>query len=157
MRRKLRIVLFLALVAGQLLIYLYYPSLRISVDFLFLIIFYVAIRMKLLSALITAQLIGLLTDYFSVKVMGVFAFSRVLACFFLTEVSHFLDLRKSFFIFILIWLSLFFSNVVAALFLYLVHRFQFSHQLLLIQPLITSAVGTLILALPGVKDNLHVY
>lgn len=157
MSRKLKVILFVLLVSAQLVVCYQYPKMRINVDFIYLIIFYISIRMGFVKAMAAASVLGLLTDYLSMGILGVFSFSRVISSYLLTEGARFIDLRKNVFLFMLILISLLVSNSVAFFFFHFIFKFPISRQLLLIQPLSTSLVGTVMLAFPQVKNTLNVY
>lgn len=157
MSRKLKIFLLVVLIGAQLVVCYQYPKIRMNIDFLYLIIFYVSIRMGFVKAMAAASILGLLTDYLSMGVLGVFSFSRVISSYLLSEGARFIDLRKNAFLFMLILISLLISNSVAFFFFHFIFKFPVSRQLLLIQPLTTSLVGTLLLAFPQVKNTLNVY
>lgn len=152
MKWLMLILLFL----GQILIYRNYRELRFNVDLLYLVIFYFSIRFGFLKGVISAVAIGLITDYLSGGILGVFSFSRVLAAYFLTSITRFIDLRKKLFVFVLILFSLFLSNCVANLFFYFIFGFRITVSLIVIQPLLTASVGTILLGLSKVRSLLNV-
>lgn len=156
MNRRFRAVLFVLLAVGQIAVCRYYLELRFSIDLLYLIIFFIAIRSGFLPAVLSAALIGFAGDILSGGVMGVFSFSRTLAAFLLNSLARFLDLKKNIFVFLLIQFSLFFSNLVAFLFLVLIFRYRITAGLLVFQPLATALAGTLIVGSQRVKSLLDV-
>jgi cell shape-determining protein MreD len=101
--------------------------------------------------------IGLITDYFCMNVMGVFGFSRTLAVFFLFELSRRIDLNNNFFVFFLVFISLSVSNVIANIFFTIILNFDFSMRLILVQPLFTGMVAVLIAGSSKAKRYLDVY
>ncbi len=109
-----------------------------------------------MPSILSAALIGFCSDYLSGGVMGVFSFSRTLAAYFLNAMSRFLDLKKNIFVFLLILVSLFLSNLVAFVFLVLIFRYKITVSLLVFQPLTTALVGTLILGSKKAKSLLDV-
>lgn len=157
MHRKFRFILLVLLLAGQFLIGRYQPSLRLSVDFIYLIVFYLAIRCGFYKGILAGMLLGLLTDHFSGGVIGVFSFSRTLASYLVGSVSRFIDFRKNSFIFVFLWGSLWFSNLVANFLFEVAFGFNFSVQLLLWQPLLTATLGTLLVGTRRAKTLLDVY
>ena len=156
MNRRWRTVLLVLLVVGQLAISRHYQALRFNVDLLYLVIFFIAIRSSFMPTIIGAALIGFLSDYLSGGVMGVFSFSRTLAAYMLNTISRFLDLKKSIFVFLLILVSLFLSNLVAFVFLVLVFQMKVATGLLLLQPLSTAVIGTILLGTKKAKSLLDV-
>jgi rod shape-determining protein MreD len=156
MNRRLRDFLFVFLVVGQIAIARYYFPLRFTIDLLYLIIFYIAIKSDFLPSILSAAFIGLCSDYLSGGVMGVFSFSRTLAAYFLNVSARFLDLKKNIFIFLLIFVSLFLSNLMAFVFLVLIFNLKITTSLLFLQPLSTAITGTIILGLNKVKSMLDV-
>jgi rod shape-determining protein MreD len=156
MNSRFRNILLGVLVIGQIAIARNYHSWRFNIDLLFLIIFYIAIRSGFLSSVLSAAFIGLCSDYLSGGVMGVFSFSRTLAAYFLNILARFLDLKKNVFVFLLIFLSLFFSNLLAFMFYVLIFKFKITASLLLFQPLSTAIVGTIVLGFEKVKSLLDV-
>jgi hypothetical protein len=101
--------------------------------------------------------IGLITDYFCMNVLGVFGFSRTLAVFLLFEISPHIDLDKYYFVFLLVFISLSVSNVIANTFFFIILNFDFSLRLILVQPLLTGLVGVLIAGTSKAKRYLDVY
>lgn len=156
MNNRTRNLLFILLVVGQFAIARYYQQLRFSVDLLYLIIFYIAVRSGFMPTILSATFIGLCTDYLSGGVIGVFSFSRTLAAYFLNAMARFLDLKKNIFIFLLIFISLFFSNLVAFVFHVLIFKLKITANLLLFQPLYTATIGTVILGSKKAKSLLDV-
>jgi rod shape-determining protein MreD len=156
MNNRYRNILFVFLVIGQCAIARYFQSLRFNVDLLYLIIFYIAIKSGFMPTIFGAAFIGLCTDYLSGGVMGVFSFSRTLAAYFLNALARFLDLKKNIFIFLLIFISLFLSNLVAFVFHVLVFQLKITASLLLYQPLCTALIGTIILGSKKAKSLLDV-
>ena len=156
MNNRFRNILFVVLVVGQVAIARYYQSLRFTVDLLYLIIFYIAIKSGFMTSIFSAGFIGLCSDYLSGGIMGVFSFSRILAAFLLNSLARFLDLKKNIFVFLLILISLFLSNLVAFVFHVLIFNLKITSRLLLYQPLSTAVVGTIILGTKKVKSLLDV-
>jgi rod shape-determining protein MreD len=156
MTKHARTILFILLAAGQLAVSRHYQSLRFNVDLLYLIIFFIAIRSGFLSSILSAALIGFLSDYLSGGVMGVFSFARTLAAYFLNAISRFLDLKKNVFVFLLLLVSLFLSNLVAFVFHVLIFKMKVASGLLLVQPLSTAAIGTILLGTKKAKSLLDV-
>jgi rod shape-determining protein MreD len=156
MNNRFRNGFFILMLIGQVAIAKYYQSLRFNVDLLFLVIFYIATKSGFLNSMISASLIGLCSDYLSGGVMGVFSFSRTLAAYFLNMISRYLDLKKNIFIFLLIFISLFLSNLVAFIFYALIFKYKITASLLIYQPLFTAIVGTIVLGLKKVKSLLDV-
>lgn len=156
MNSRFRNVFLLAMLIGQIAISRYYQSLRFNVDLLFLIVFYISIRSGFIKTIVSASLIGLVFDYLSGGVMGVFSFSRTLAAYFLNMIARFVDLKNNFFIFLLIFTSLFLSNAVAFVFFVLIFKLKVTANLLLYQPLSSAVIGTIILGSKKVKSLLDV-
>jgi rod shape-determining protein MreD len=156
MNKGFRNIFFIALIVGQFAIARYYQPLRFNIDLLYLIIFYIAIKSGFMPTIFSAAFIGLCTDYLSGGVMGVFSFSRTLAAYFLNALARFLDLKKNIFVFLLIFISLFLSNLVAFVFHVLVFKLKITASLLLYQPLYTALIGTIILGSKKAKSLLDV-
>lgn len=157
MQRKTKLFLILMLFLAQIALDRYRHILRVSPDLLYLILVYVAVTAGAVRTIIIAALIGWMTDFFSVGMVGLFGFSRVLAAYFVNAVSRFLDLNRTHFVFFLISLSLAFSNLVANLFLHWIYNFPLELGLLIYQPLLTALLGVMILAVPRVKRDLYVH
>lgn len=156
MNNRFRTIFFIALLIGQIAISRYFQALRLNVDLLYLIIFCISIRSGFLPSIIGASLIGLISDYLSGGIIGVFSFSRTLAAYFLNVIARYLDLKNNFFVFLLILLSLFLSNLVAFMFFVLIFKYKLTVSLLVFQPLFTAGVGTILLAFKKVKSHLDV-
>lgn len=156
MNNRSRAVLFALLAVGQIAVCRYYYQWRFAIDLLYLIVFFIAIRSRYLPSVLSAALIGFAGDVVSGGVMGVFSFARTLAAFLLNTLARFLDLKKNVFVFLLILISLFLSNLVAFLFLVLIFRYRITANLLLFQPLATALAGTLIIGSRKAKALLDV-
>jgi rod shape-determining protein MreD len=156
MNNRFRNLFFVLMLIGQVVIAKYYQSWRLNVDLLYLVVFYIASKSGFMTSVISASLIGLCSDYLSGGIMGVFSFSRTLAAYLLNTIARFLDLKKNIFVFLLILLSLFLSNVVAYLFYALIFKYTITASLLIYQPLFTALIGTVILGLRKVKSLLDV-
>jgi len=156
MNNRFRYGLFVLLLIGQIAISKYFQSLRFNIDLLFLVVFFIATQSRFMSSVIGASLIGLCSDYLSGGVMGVFSFSRTLAAYFLNSIARFVDLKNNFFVFLLIFTSLFLSNCVAFIFYALIFKYTITASLLIYQPFFTAIAGTIILGLKKVKSLLDV-
>jgi rod shape-determining protein MreD len=156
MNNRFRNAFLIVMLIGQVAIARYYQSLRFNVDLLYIIVFYISIKSGFMKSIISASLIGLCSDYLSGGVMGVFSFSRTLAAYFLNTLARFVDLKNNFFIFLLIFLSLLLSNLVAFVFYALIFKYKITASLLIYQPLFTAIIGTFILGLKKVKSLLDV-
>ena len=156
MNNRSKILFYFALLIGQVAISRYYHSLRFNVDLLYLIIFCISIRSGFMKSVITASLIGLISDYLSGGIIGVFSFSRTLAAYFLNVIARFLDLKNNVFIFLLIFISLFLANLVAFVFFILIFETKLTVNLLVYQPLFTAGIGTVFLGLKKAKSLLDV-
>lgn len=156
MNSRFRAVLFALLAVGQVAVCRYSYQWRFSVDLLYLIVFFIAIRSRYLPSVLSAALIGFAGDVISGGVMGVFSFARTLAAFLLNSLARYLDLKKNVFVFLLIQVSLFLSNLVAFLFLVLIFRYRITVSLLVFQPLATALAGTLIVGSRKAKALLDV-
>jgi rod shape-determining protein MreD len=156
MNKRFRNVLFFLLVIGQIAVARYYHSWSFNVDLLYLIIFYIAIKSGFMPSVLSAALIGLCSDYLSGGIIGVFSFSRTLAAYFLNSLARFLDLKKNVFVFLLIFISLFLSNLLAFVFYILIFNLQITASLLFYQPLSTAVIGTFLLGFKKAKSLLDV-
>jgi rod shape-determining protein MreD len=156
-KRKSKTAIFLLLLLGQIAICRSAPSFRFNVDLTYLIIVFVAVRSSFLKVMTATTLLGLLMDYLSGGIMGVFSFSRTLTTYFLMHISRYIDFRKNVFIFFLIFVSLVLSNTIANLFFTFAFGFRLTARLIFIQPLLTAAFGTLIVGTAQVKRVLDVY
>jgi rod shape-determining protein MreD len=156
MNNRFRNAFFIVMIIGQIAIARYYQSLRFNVDLLYMVVFYISIKSGFMKSIISASLIGLCSDYLSGGIMGVFSFSRTLAAYFLNTLARFVDLKNNFFIFLLIFISLLLSNLVAFVFYAFIFKYKITASLLIYQPLFTASAGTIILGLKKVKSLLDV-
>ncbi len=157
MTRKYKFLMLTLMILGQILIYRYVHQLRMNLDFLYLILVYYTINSTFYKSIAAASIIGLITDYLSGGVMGVFGFSRTLAAFLLNEISKRIDLKNNIFVFLLIAVSLIFSNGVANFFFYFISGEPFNLNLVVYQPLLTGLVGVIIVAFSKSRTYLDVY
>lgn len=165
MNKNFKVIVMILLVLGQLVIYRYVYHLgsksriNITLDLFYLILVYISVKSGFFKSMVTATVIGLLTDYFSGGILGVFGFSRTVSAFLLNEMSTRIDLKSNFFVFLLISVSLMLSNLIASLFFYFIpsqHQYL-QINMLLIQPIFTGLIGILIVSSSKTKKYLDVY
>lgn len=157
MNRKTILLLFIFLATAQILIYRYIDILKINIDLLFLILVYISIKSSFLKNILSASVIGLVTDFFSGNIPGVFGFSRTVAAYLISEYAKYFDLDKFHFRFFLILLPLLISNLIANTFFYFILNTPISLNLVLYSPLVTGLVGMVISAPKRMKESLDVY
>ncbi len=157
MNRRVKIGLLILLVGLQILSYRYRDMLKLNLDLLHLILVYIALKSGFLKTILSSTAIGLVTDYFSMQVMGVFGFSRTIIGYLLNETSRHIDLKNNALVFLLSSVSLFLSNLIANLFFHFISGFPFQLSLILYQPLSTGLLGVLLLAPRKMKQYLDVY
>lgn len=145
------------MILGQIIVYRYIHQLRMNLDFLYLILVYYTVSTTFYKSIAAASVIGLITDFLSGGVMGVFGFSRTLSAFLLNEFSRRIDLKNNLFVFLLIAVSLAFSNGVAYVFFYFISGEPFNMNLVVYQPLLTGLVGVIIVAFTKSRTYLDVY
>lgn len=157
MRNKLKTGLFFFLILAQIIVNRYVRSTSLNFDLLYLILVYISIRSGILKTAVWATAIGWITDYFTIGLIGVFGFSRTLTAFLLHEFYKFFDLRKRFFVFLLIFISLAFSNLIANLFFFLIYGDGLKAALILRQPVLTALAGTLLISSTKIRESLDVH
>ncbi|MCK4941945.1 MAG: rod shape-determining protein MreD [Candidatus Aminicenantes bacterium] len=157
MKNKLKIALFIGLIFAQIIINRYVQTTKLNIDCLFLILVYISIQSGLIKSLIWGTFIGWVTDFFIGGLVGVFGFSRTITAFFLHEFNKFFDLRKNIFVFLLIAISLAFSNLIASVFLHFIFGYKIEISLVLRQPLLTGLTGMLISSFSKIKKILDVH
>ena len=136
---------------------MYVDKLKLNFDLLFLILVYISIKSSFVKSILVASAIGLITDFLSGNIMGVFGFSRTIAAYLINEMSKYLDLRRNIFLFLLTALSLFISNMIANIFFYFILHFKISLNLILYPPLLTGLLGLVIVSPAKMKKYLDVY
>jgi rod shape-determining protein MreD len=157
MNRKFKLILFILILLAQIIINLYISDLKLNLDLLYLILVFVAVKSNFIKAILVATIIGLTTDYMTGGVLGVFGFSRTMAAFILNEISMRIDLKNNFFVFLMLSLSLAFSNLLANFFFYFIYGWSIQLSLVLYQPFFTALVGILIVSSTQAKKNLDLY
>ncbi len=157
MKNKFKIGLFLFLVLSQLVFDRYAYITKINPDCLYLILVYISIRSGMVKTVVSATLIGWIMDSLIGGIVGVFGFSRAIIAFFLNEFNRFLDLRKKVFVFLLIFVSLSISNLIANVFFHLIFGYDLELGMILRQPLLTAILGLLIITPARVREYLDVY
>lgn len=157
MKNKLKISLFIGLILAQILINRYVQNTKLNIDLLFLILVYISIQSGLVRSLIWGTCLGWVTDFFIGGLVGVFGFSRTITAFFIHEFNKFFDLRKNIFVFLLITISLCFSNLIASIFFHFIFGYKIDVGLVLRQPLLTGITGMLISGFSKIKEILDVH
>ncbi len=145
------------MIFAQIIINRYVRVTKINLDLLYLILVYISIRSGILKTAIWATLIGWVTDFFTIGLVGVFGFSRTLTAFLLQEFYKYFDLRKRFFVFLLIFVSLSFSNLIANVFFYFIYGQSIKMSLVLQQPFLTALAGILIISSSKIRESLDVH
>jgi rod shape-determining protein MreD len=131
-------------------------SAALNIDFFFLIIMHAAINFSFTRTMVTATALGLLTDYLSGGIIGVFSFSRILVSFLVFEAARMMDFRKKAFIFLAVFFGLLLANVMAVFFLYHISGLQPTLQILIIQPLSTAGLALLLTSIKSINEHLNV-
>ena len=157
MNRRFKFLIFTFLILGEIIINRYLPQLKLNLDLLYLILVYISVKSGFIKCMLAGTVTGLLTDYFSMNVMGVFGFSRTLSAFLLHESSRRIDLKSNFFVFLLIFISLILSNVIANIFFMVILNVELNWRLILLQPFLTALLGILIVSSKKSKRSLDVY
>jgi rod shape-determining protein MreD len=157
MNRRFKFIIFILLILGEIIINRYVHQLKLRLDLLYLILVYISVKSGFIKGIAAGTAVGLITDYFSMNVMGVFGFSRTLSAFLLHESSRRIDLKSNFFVFLLIFLSLALSNAIANIFFMVILNLGLSWRLILLQPFLTALLGILIVSSKKVKRSLDVY
>ena len=157
MNRKFKFLIFILLILGEVIINKYFHQLRLNLDLLYLILVYISINSGYIKCIMVGTVIGLIIDYFCMNIMGVFGFSRTLAVFLLFQLSRRIDLNNNFFVFLLVFISLSVSNLIANIFFSIILNFGISLRLILIQPFLTGVVAVLIAGTRKAKRYLDVY
>ncbi len=156
MNRNFKFLAFGLLILAQLFLQRYKRGF-FNIDFLFLILVYISVKSGFLKSVFSATAIGLITDYLSGNILGVFGFSRTVSAYLLNEISMRIDLKSNFFVFLLISSSLALSNLIANVFFHYISQYPIDLNLILYQPLLTGMVGLLIVIPSRVRQNLDVY
>ncbi len=157
MKRRIKLWMFILLILLQIVVNRHINELKLNLDLFFLILVYISIKSNFLPTILSATAIGLLTDFFSGNVLGVFGFSRTIAAYLIHEISTYLDLRRNIFLFLLIVIPMFISNLTASIFFYFILNFKIGANLVLYSPLLTGILGVLILSPRKMKQYLDVY
>ncbi len=157
MNSKFKILTFILLILGQIVMHRYIYQLNVTLDLLYLVLVYISVKSGFFKSILSATVIGLITDYLSGGVLGVFGFSRTISAFLLNEMSMRIDLKSNFFVFLLISISLMLSNLIANLFFYFIQGQYLQVNLILIQPFLTGLIGILIVSTSKSKKYLDVY
>lgn len=155
--RRVKVGLFIVFIVLQIAIHRYVNVLKVNLDLLYLILVYISIKSGFMKTILFAAAIGLVTDFFSMQVMGVFGFSRTIIAYLLNETTPHIDLKNNTFVFLLIAVSLFLSNLMANTFFYFISGTSFDSNLILYPPLLTGLLGVLIISPSKMKRHLDVY
>ncbi len=157
MNRKFKIGLFVVLIILQIAFHRYENILKINLDLLYLILVYISAKSGFFKTILSATMIGLVTDHFCMNILGVFGFSRTIIAYILNEISRHIDLKNNLFVFLLLAISLCISNLISNIFFYIILGVKFSLNLLFYQPIFTGLVGAFILIPSKIKEYLDVY
>ncbi|MCP4147425.1 MAG: rod shape-determining protein MreD [bacterium] len=157
MNRKFKAVIFIVLLFLQFLIHRYMNVMSLNLDLLYLILVFISVKSGFMKTIFSATAIGLVTDYFSMNVMGVFGFSRTLAAYFLNQTASHIDLKNNVFVFFFISGSLCISNLIANVFFYFTSEVSINLNLVIYQPVLTGLMGIMILSSARNRQHLDVY
>lgn len=156
-KRRFRLILFVFLLFMQFTASKFLTEYRINIDFIFLILIYFIMRKRYSTTIVVSVIAGWLTDYFAGSTLGVYGFARVTIAFILYGVMNYIDSKRLFSTFLIIFLSLSISNLIANMFLLFIYSYNFSSDLLLIQPFLTALTGILLLSSESVRKALNVH
>ncbi len=157
MRRKIKLVVPILLILGEIIMQRYTRSFKINPDLLYLILVYICVTGGFIKSIAAGTIIGLITDYLSVNIFGVFGFSRTLSAFIINDLSKRIDLKNNLFIFLMIFISLFLSNSIANIFFHFILGFGLNINMVLYQPFLTSLIGLAIIGTSKAKVYFDVY
>jgi len=157
MNRRVKWILLFFLLFLQIFENKFLSDTWISFDFSYLILVFVALKSDIIKTGLVATLLGLMLDFLSGGVPGVFGFSRTLVAFITREILTFIDLKKNFYVFIIISGSLSVSNLIVNFLLYLIFGFAINISFVLYQPILTGITAYLILKNSYLKKQLDVY
>ena len=157
MNRRTGLIIVIVLFMLQFIQNLYFASQWFLFDFLYLVIIYISLKSSLVMIGITATTLGLIADFMSGGVLGVFGFSRTLVAFFIAGMLNFIDLKKGIYVFLIITISLSFSNLIANFLMFLISRFTINFNFVFFQPVFTGLFGYLLLKNRSLKKYLDVY
>ena len=128
-----------------------------NIDFTYLIVIFVALKSTVFKTGLTATATGLLIDFISSGILGVFGFSRTLIAYIIKGLLVFIDLKKGIYVFLIITVSLSLSNFIAGSIMFLILDYPLTLEFLLFQPVFTGLTGYLILKNSYLKEQLDVY
>ncbi len=157
MKTKIKPFLVLILICLHFFQNKYIASTWFSIDFTYLIIIFVALKSSILKTGFTATSIGLMNDFLSGGILGVFGFSRTLISFIVKGLLVFIDLKKGFYVFMIITISLSASNLMSNFLMYLILDYPINLSFVLLQPVFTGLTGYFILKSSYIKKQLDVY
>ncbi len=156
-KKRFRLILAFYLIIMQIAVNVYLNKYNINIDFIFLILIFIASKGNFLKLMTFATLIGWATDLLNSHVIGVFGFSRVLIAYVIFEIIAVIDFKRLSFTFIFVFLSLAISNFVANLFLLFINDYGLSVTMIIYQPLLTGMFAVLLLSSDRIKKTINVY
>jgi rod shape-determining protein MreD len=155
--RRFKVLIFILLVLVQILIHRYADRLQVNVDLIYLILVYMCIKGGFYKSLAAGTVTGLITDYLSGNVMGVFGFSRTFSAFLLNELSRRIDLKNNVFVFLLVGFSMALSNAIANVFFHFILGVGLNLNMVVYQPLLTGLAAVIITGSQKAKRYLDIY
>ncbi len=153
---RIRFTAFALLFLAQFISRQHDFSAALNIDFFFLIIMHAAVVYSFSRTMLTATALGLLTDYLSGGIIGVFSFSRILVSFLVYEAARMIDLRKRIFVFLTVLFGLLLANVMAVFFLYHISGLQPALRILVVQPLSTAGLALILTSIKAIREHLNV-
>jgi len=157
MNRNVKFVFFIVLITLQLIQNSFTSFSHINLDFTYLIIIFIALKSSLIKTGIAATILGLLTDFTSGGILGVFGFSRTLIAFLIRGIISLIDLKKGSSVFIITTISLSISNLIANFLMFIISNYSMNIYFVLLQPFLTGLLTLLILKIPYLRKQLDVY
>jgi rod shape-determining protein MreD len=116
-----------------------------------------ALKSNLIKTGITATILGLLTDFTSGGILGVFGFSRTFIAFLIRGIISLIDLKQGSYVFLITTISLSISNLIVNLLMFIISNYPINIYFILLQPFLTGLLTLLILKIPYLKKQLDVY
>ena len=125
-------------------------------DFIYIIIFYISIKLEYKKAIVISTLLGILTDYLSMGILGIFGLSRAISSYFINTITKYFDISKDKFLITIFLISFVLSNFIANIFFVLIIKSKLSLRIIFIIPILTTILNYILFKIPYFKKILNV-
>ncbi len=157
MKKNNFLLLIISLIVIQIIFNTNISYKFIFIDLIYISVFYISIRLEFRKSIILSTLLGILTDYLTIGILGVFGLSRAISSYFINTITKYFDISKDKFLISIFLLTFIFSNFLANIFFILIFNINLSIKIIFVIPITTTILNYILFKIPKIKKILNVY